>query len=182
MQRVDHTSLFSEHTTGSQFPKLSFMCLVCRWTKPTVIGCFEAPYLALAQGALGAVFNPGGAAEAWNVVLVRARLGDVVADGICLAGVGDAAGTALALGHQRELAVHGRARQGPAIHLPLLQRRRRHNLRWEVQTEKFTKKKVIRAFFLVLGTRLDTKKIKVPKYCGWAEQCSEWAVSVFIRL
>lgn len=55
-------------------------------------------------------------------MLVRARLGDVVADGICLAGVGDTAGTALALGHQRKLTVHRRARQRPAVHLPLLQR------------------------------------------------------------
>lgn len=77
-------------------------------------------HLALAEGALGAMFNPGGATEARDAVLVRARLGDVVADGVGLAGVGDAAGTALALGHRGELAVHGRARQGPAVHLPLL--------------------------------------------------------------
>lgn len=82
------------------------------------------PHLALAEGALGAVFNPGGAAEAGDAVLVRARLGDVVADGVGLAGVGDAAGTALALGHHGELTVHGRARQGPAVHLPLLPSRR----------------------------------------------------------
>lgn len=75
--------------------------------------------LALAQGALRAVFDPGGAAEAGDVVLVRARLGDVVADGVGLAGVGDTAGTALALGHHRELAVHGRAGQRPAVHLAL---------------------------------------------------------------
>lgn len=53
-------------------------------------------------------------------MLVRARLGDVVADGVGLAGVGDAAGTALALGHHGELTVHRRARQRPAVHLPLL--------------------------------------------------------------
>lgn len=53
-------------------------------------------------------------------MLVHASLGDVVADGVGLAGVGDAAGTALTLGHHGELAVHGRARQGPAVHLPLL--------------------------------------------------------------
>lgn len=53
-------------------------------------------------------------------MLVRARLGDVVADGVGLAGVGDTAGTALALGHHGKLAVHRRARQGPAVHLPLL--------------------------------------------------------------
>lgn len=79
-------------------------------------------YLALAQGALCAVFNPGGAAEAWDVVLVCARLGDVVADGVGLAGVSDTAGTALALGHHSKLAVHRGARQRPAVHLPLLRR------------------------------------------------------------
>lgn len=85
--------------------------------------CLPNAHLALAEGALGAMFNPGGAAEARDAVLVRARLGDVVADGVGLAGVGDAAGTALALGHHGELAVHGRAGQGPAVHLPLLRNR-----------------------------------------------------------
>lgn len=56
-------------------------------------------------------------------MLVCARLGDVVADGVGLAGVGDTAGTALALRHHGKLAVHGRARQRPAVHLPLLRRR-----------------------------------------------------------
>lgn len=63
----------------------------------------------MAEGALGAVFNPRGSAEAWDAVLVRARFCDVVADGVSLAGVGDTAGTALALGHHRELTVHRRA-------------------------------------------------------------------------
>lgn len=62
-------------------------------------------------------------------MLVRARLGDVVADGVGLAGVGDTAGTALALGHHGKLAVHRRARQRPAVHLPLLQRWRETILR-----------------------------------------------------
>lgn len=53
-------------------------------------------------------------------MLVCARLGDVVADGVGLAGVSDAAGTALALGHHGELTVNRRAGQGPAVHLPLL--------------------------------------------------------------
>lgn len=52
-------------------------------------------------------------------MLIRARLGDVVADGVSLAGVGDTAGTALALRHHSKLTVHGRARQRPAVHLPL---------------------------------------------------------------
>lgn len=79
-------------------------------------------YLTLAQGALGAMFNPGGAAEARDVVLVCARLGDVIAYGVGLAGVRDTAGTALALGHHSKLTVDGRARQRPAVHLPLLQK------------------------------------------------------------
>lgn len=62
-------------------------------------------------------------------MLVRARLGDVVADGVGLAGVGDTAGTALALRHHGKLAVHRRARQRPAVHLPLLWSR------WERQFE-----------------------------------------------
>lgn len=86
-------------------------------------------YLALAEGAFSAVFDPGGAAEALNAMLVRARLGDVVADGVGLAGVNDAAGTALAFGHHRELTVHWRARQGPAVHLTLL---------WEGETDRYT--------------------------------------------
>lgn len=75
--------------------------------------------LALAEGALGAVFDPGGAAEALDAVLVHARLGDVVADGVGLTGISDAAGTAFALGHHREFTVHMGAQQGPAVHLPL---------------------------------------------------------------
>lgn len=55
-------------------------------------------------------------------MLVGARLGDVVADGVGLAGIGDTAGAALALGHQGKLAVHGWARQGPAVNLPLLKK------------------------------------------------------------
>lgn len=88
----------------------------------------EKAHLALAERALGAMFNPGGAAEARDAVLVHARLGDVVADGVGLAGVGDAAGTALALGHHGELTVHGRAGQGPAVHLPLLPSRWRRSV------------------------------------------------------
>lgn len=66
------------------------------------------------------MFDPGGAAEARDAVLVGARLGDVVANGVRLAGVAHAPRAALALGHRRELAVDGRARQRPAVHLPLL--------------------------------------------------------------
>lgn len=53
-------------------------------------------------------------------MVVRARLGDVVADGVSQTGVSDTAGTALALRHHSELAVHRWTRQRPAVHLPLL--------------------------------------------------------------
>lgn len=72
-------------------------------------------------------------------MLVRTCLGDVVADGVGLAGVGDTAGTALALGHHSKLAVHRRARQRPAIHLPLL-RRWRWNLK-RIAEQRERKKK-----------------------------------------
>lgn len=79
----------------------------------------DVSVLALTEGALGAVFDPGGSAEAGDAVLVGAGLGDVVADGVGLAGVAHAAGAALALRDHRELTVHGRAGQRPAVHLPL---------------------------------------------------------------
>lgn len=63
-------------------------------------------YLALAECAFGAMLDPGGAAEAGNAMLIRARLGDIVADGVGLARVGDAACAALALGDHCEVTVH----------------------------------------------------------------------------
>lgn len=111
-------------------------------------------HLALAEGALGAMFNPGGAAEAGDAVLVRARLGDVVADGVGLAGVGDAAGTALALGHHGELAVHGRAGQGPAVHLPLL------GNRWEGQVQTGGRRDILRR---TLPTRRSSQPPPPPR-------------------
>lgn len=75
--------------------------------------------LALTEGALSAMFDPGGATEAGDAMLVRACLGDVVADGVGLAGVGDTAGAALAFGHHGELTVHWWAGQRPAVYLPL---------------------------------------------------------------
>lgn len=78
-------------------------------------------------------------------MLVRARLGDVVADGVGLAGVGDTAGTALALRHHSKLAVHRRARQRPAVHLPLLWRQRETILRWIDGGEKERKFQIISA-------------------------------------
>lgn len=77
-------------------------------------------YLALAQRALGAVFDPGGAAEPRDPVFILAGFGDVIADGVCLARVRDAARAAFALGHQREVAVGRWAGQRPAVHFPLL--------------------------------------------------------------
>lgn len=69
-------------------------------------------------------------------MLVCARLGDVVADGVGLAGVSDTAGTALALRHHGKLAVHRRARQRPAVHLPLLQCGRERQFQIDRQTRK----------------------------------------------
>lgn len=102
------------------------------------------PHLTLAQCALCAVFNPGGAAEAWDVVLVCARLGDVVADGVGLAGVSDTAGAALALWHHGELTVHRRAGQRPAVHLSLLRGTDGENITWfrdkDAKTERNLRK------------------------------------------
>lgn len=75
--------------------------------------------LALAESALRAVLDPRGAREAHHVHLVQAGFGDVVADGVGLARVGDAARAALALREHAELTFHLRARQGPAVHFPL---------------------------------------------------------------
>lgn len=86
------------------------MCSVCGWRED----------LALAERALGAVFDPGGAAEAHDAVFVLASLGDVIADALSQAGVRDAAWAAFALGHHGEVTVCRRAQQWPAVHLSLL--------------------------------------------------------------
>lgn len=52
-------------------------------------------------------------------MLVGAGFGDVVADGISLARVGHTAGAALTLRYHRELTVHWRTGQRPAVHLSL---------------------------------------------------------------
>lgn len=75
--------------------------------------------LALAEGALCAMLYPGGSSEANDVGFIQTRFGDVVANGVGLAGVGDTAGAALVLGEHTELTVHLRARQGPAVNLSL---------------------------------------------------------------
>lgn len=77
-------------------------------------------YLALAESALGAMFDPRGAGEAHHIHLVQASLGDVIANGVGLAGVGDTARAALTLREHAEFTFHIWARQGPAVHFPLL--------------------------------------------------------------
>lgn len=63
-------------------------------------------YLALAKCAFGAMLDPGGAAEASNTMLIRACLGDIVADGVGLAWVGDATRAALTLRDHSEVTVY----------------------------------------------------------------------------
>lgn len=75
--------------------------------------------LALAERTLCAVLNPRGPGEADHTHLVQAGLGDVIADGVSLAGVGDTARAALTLREDTELTLHIRAGQGPAVDLPL---------------------------------------------------------------
>lgn len=82
--------------------------------------CGVHTHLALAEGALSAVFEPGGATEARDPVFVLAGLGDVVADAVSLARVRHAVSTALTLRHQREVTVRHWAGQWPAVHLSLL--------------------------------------------------------------
>lgn len=52
-------------------------------------------------------------------MLICTGLGDVVADGVGLAGVNHTAGTAFTFRHHSELTVHRRAGQRPAVYLPL---------------------------------------------------------------
>lgn len=67
------------------------------------------------------MFDPGGAGEADHVHLIQASFGDVIANGVGLARVGDTARAALTLREHAELTFHLRARQGPAVHFPLLE-------------------------------------------------------------
>lgn len=75
--------------------------------------------LALAESALGALFDPRGASEADHIHLIQASFGDVIANGVSLARVGDTAWAALPLWENAEFAFHLRAGQGPAVHFPL---------------------------------------------------------------
>lgn len=71
------------------------------------------------------MFDPGGAGEADHIHLIQASFGDVIANGVGLARVGDTAGAALTLWEHTELTFHLRARQRPAVHFPLLEGKQR---------------------------------------------------------
>ena len=77
-------------------------------------------YLALAESTLSAMFDPRGPSEANHIHLVQASFGDVIADGVSLARVGDTAWAALVLGEDTEFTLHPGARQGPTVNFPLL--------------------------------------------------------------
>lgn len=74
----------------------------------------------MAECALCAMFDPGGAAEAHDAVFILASPGDVIADALSQARVCDTAWAAFALGHHGEVAMCRRAQQWPAVHLSLL--------------------------------------------------------------
>lgn len=65
---------------------------------------------------------PGVSAETHDACRVLARLSDVVRQVVSQAGVCNAAWATLALRHRCVLAHQHGADQGPAVHLPLLQR------------------------------------------------------------
>ena len=77
-------------------------------------------YLALAESTLSAMFDPRGPSEADHIHLVQASFGDVIADGVGLARVGDTARAALTLGEDAEFTLQLWARQGPTVNFPLL--------------------------------------------------------------
>lgn len=96
------------------------MCHRTSWEEASQPYLYNLDYLALAEGALCAMLYPGGSSEANDVGFIQTRFGDVVANGVGLAGVSDAAGAALVLGEHTELTVHLWAWQGPAVNLSLL--------------------------------------------------------------
>lgn len=75
--------------------------------------------LALAESTLSAMFDPRGASEANHIHFIQASFGDVIADGVGLAGVSDTARTALVLREHTEFTLHLWARQGPTVDFPL---------------------------------------------------------------
>lgn len=105
------------------FWKISNVCVhftqvvLIIWSECMYVWCED---LALAECALGAVFDPGGPAEAHDAVFILASLGDVIADALSQARVRDTAWAAFALGHHGEVAMRRRAQQRPAVHLSLL--------------------------------------------------------------
>ena len=64
---------------------------------------------------------PGRPSEANHIHLIQTGFGDVIADGVGLAGVRDTARTALTLWKDTELTLYLWARQGPAVNFSLLQ-------------------------------------------------------------
>lgn len=66
------------------------------------------------------MFDPRGPSEANHIHLVQASFGDVIADGVSLARVGDTAWAALILWEDTEFTLHLWAWQGPTVNFPLL--------------------------------------------------------------
>lgn len=75
--------------------------------------------LALAESTLSTMFDPRGPSEANHIHLVQASFGDVIADGVSLARVGDTAWAALILWEDTEFTLHLWAWQGPTVNFPL---------------------------------------------------------------
>lgn len=75
--------------------------------------------LALAEGALCAMLYPRRSSEANDIGFIQTCFGDVVANGVGLAGVSDTAWAALVLREDTEFTVHLWAWQGPAVNFSL---------------------------------------------------------------
>ena len=75
--------------------------------------------LALAEGALRAVLDPGRPSEANHVHLVQAGFGDVIADRVSLTRIGDTAWAALVLRKDTKFTLYLWASQGPAVNFSL---------------------------------------------------------------
>jgi hypothetical protein len=82
--------------------------------------CTREPYLALAEGTLRAVLDPGRPGEANHVHLVQAGFGDVIADGVGLTRIGDTAWAALVLRKDAKFTFYLWASQGPTVNFSLL--------------------------------------------------------------
>jgi len=66
------------------------------------------------------VLNPRRSSEANDIGFIQTGFSDVIANGVCLAGVSDTAWAALILGEDAEFTIHLRAWQGPAVNFALL--------------------------------------------------------------